>query len=325
MADIALKVAAIEALTSEIKKFELVAADGGSLPAFEAGAHIDLLTGLGVRRSYSLANDPADLSRYVTAILRETNGSGSVWMHDKVKVGDVLTASGPVNNFPLARAAGRHLLIAGGIGITPILAMGYALRGGDVPFHLDYCTKSVEQTAFLDEVREVFGDHVTFHHDGGDPAKGIDLKATLAEHREGTHLYLCGPVGLLKAAREAAAHWPRGTVHYELFTSARTEQERAEAEARLSQNEAFEIELAQSGLTLTVPADKTILEVLNENGIDVIKVCEEGYCGTCQVALLGGKADHRDEVLDEDEKAANTLIQVCISRAMPGEKLILDL
>lgn len=323
MPDLDLKVAAIDDLTPKIKRFEFVAADGGGLPTFTAGAHIDIFTGIGLTRSYSLAGDPADASRYVTAILREPMGGGSAWMHDGVKVGDVLKAAGPTNNFPLDEAAGRHLLIAGGIGITPFLAMGHALRRGEAPYKLEYCTRSPEETAFRNEVQEVFGDHLTFHYDGGDPSKGIDLEATLSERRDDTHLYLCGPVGLLRAAREASAHWPNGTVHYELFSSARSDQERAEVEAR--PNEAFEIELAQSGLTLTVPADKTILEVLNENGIEVIKVCEEGYCGTCQVSLLGGKADHRDEVLDDDEKAANTLIQVCCSRALPGEKLILDL
>jgi ferredoxin-NADP reductase len=323
MPDLDLKVAAIDKLTPQIKRFALVAADGGPLPAFTAGAHIDVFTGNGLTRSYSLAGDPADPSRYVTAVLREPKGGGSAWMHDMVKVGDVLKASGPTNNFPLDPTAGRHHLIAGGIGITPMLAMGHALGRGEAPFKLDYCTKSLEETAFLDEVKEIFGDAVSFHHDGGDPKKGIDLKATLAVRPDNTHLYLCGPAGLLRAAREASAHWPDKAVHYELFSSALSDHERAEVKARA--NQPFEIELAQSGLTLTVPADKTILQVLNENGIPVIKVCEEGYCGTCQVTLLGGKADHRDEVLADDEKASNTLIQVCISRAMPGEKLILDL
>jgi ferredoxin-NADP reductase len=323
MPDLDLKVAEIDDLTPQIKRFAFVAAEGGPLPAFTAGAHIDVFTGNGLTRSYSLAGDPADPSRYVTAVLREPKGGGSTWMHDEVKVGDLLKAFGPTNNFPLDTSAGRHHLIAGGIGITPMLAMGHVLARGEVPFKLDYCTRSVEETAFLDEVKQVFGNRVTLHHDGGDPKKGIDLKATLAERPDNTHLYLCGPAGLLRAAREAARHWPDKAVHYELFSSALSDHERAEMKARA--NEPFEIELAQSGLTLTVPADKTILEVLNENGIEVIKVCEEGYCGTCQVPLLGGKADHRDEVLDDDEKASNTLIQVCISRAMPGEKLILDL
>jgi len=318
-----LKVSAISDLTPDIKSFELVSVNGDDLMPFEAGAHIDIFTQAGLRRSYSLANDPAENNRYVLAILREAQGSGSVWMHDNISLGDVLKTTEPINDFPLDKNAKRHLLIAGGIGITPILAMGHALKRLNVPFHLHYCTKSPEQTAFLNEVKQVFGEHVTFHHDGGDPTQGIDLKATLAEHDEGTHLYVCGPGGLISATREAASHWPKDTVHFELFSSARTDEEKAEIAAL--EDEEFEIEIASSGEVMTVPADKSILEVLGENGIDIIKVCEEGYCGTCQVGMLGGVADHRDEVLDDDEKASNTLIQVCISRAKAGEKLILDL
>lgn len=327
MADLTLKVVAIDALTPEIKKFEFESANGSALPPFEAGAHIEIQTGASgpkSGRAYSLAGDPRERGRYITAVLREEGGTGgSKWMHDKVAVGDTITATQPVNNFPLNADAGQHILIAGGVGITPLVAMGHELARGDKPYHLHYCTKAPEQTAFMDEVKELFGDRVTFHHDGGDPAKGLNLKQALAQQPPGAHLYICGPGGLLNAAREATKHWVRSSVHFELFSSARSEEEKAEIGAR--GNEEFEIVLQQSGMTLTVPADKTILEVLAENGIDIIKVCEEGYCGTCQVALLGGKADHRDEVLDDDEKESNTLIQVCISRAMPGETLILDL
>lgn len=324
MADLNLKVADITELVPGIKQFVLTADGGGALPPFEAGSHIDIETDIGLLRSYSLSNNPTDRNRYVLAILREEQGGGgSKWMHDQVKTGDILKASAPSNNFPLDESAGQYTMIAGGIGITPILAMGHVLNAGTQPFHLHYCTKSAEQTAYRDEVKHVFGENVTFHHDGGNPADGINLEATLADRPDGGHLYICGPAGLLSAARKAASHWPNDTVHYELFASARTEEEQAELDSL--ENQPFEIELAQSGTTLTVPADQTILEVLAENGIDVIKVCEEGYCGTCQVGLLGGEADHRDEVLDDDEKAANTLIQVCISRAKPGQKLILDL
>ena len=326
-AELTLKVVSVENLTPRIKKYELEAADGAELPPFEAGAHIEIQTGVGgdrPGRAYSLAGDPRDRSRYVTAVLREDGGGGgSKWMHDNVAVGDTVKATMPLNNFPLNKEAKEHVLIAGGVGITPLMAMGHELARGDKPFHLHYCTKAPEDTAFIEEVKALFGDRVTFHHDGGDPSKGLNLKEALAQQPPGAHLYICGPGGLLNAARDATKHWVRSTVHFELFSSARSEEEKAEIGAR--GNEEFEIVLQQSGMTLTVPADKTILEVLAENGIDIIKVCEEGYCGTCQVGLLGGKADHRDEVLDDDEKESNTLIQVCISRAKPGETLILDL
>lgn len=326
MPELKLKVSAIKELTPSIKMFELVNAEGGELPAFQAGAHIDIQTGNGLLRSYSLANDPKERGRYVTAVLREPEGGGgSKWMHDEVKVGDVLTSSEPIQNFPLEERAPLSLLLAGGIGITPILAMGYRLRAQRLPCHLDYCTKTPEDTAFMDEVKAVFGEDLTFHHDGGDPSKGIDLKATFGTRPDGAHLYVCGPAGLIRAAQEATADWPEGTVHIELFTSARTEEEAAAMAAKAATDEAFEVELARSGETLTVPPDKTILDVLLDSGYGVPYACEEGWCGACVIDLLAGKADHRDEVLSDAEKESNTKIQVCVSRALPGEKLVLDL
>jgi vanillate O-demethylase ferredoxin subunit len=329
MTEIKVRVKSVAALTPDIRKFELVAeTDGAELPLFEAGAHIDVQTGAGVRRSYSLANDPDDTRCYVTAVLREPNGSGgSKWMHDAVKEDDVLTVTEPANQFPLEDEADFHLMIAGGIGITPLLAMGYALRRRDEDYHLYYCTKSAKATAFLDEVKAVFDDHVTFIHDGGDIAKGIKLDEVLADAAEGRHLYVCGPAGLINATRETAAKlgWADDAVHFELFSSAKTNEQRAEDAAARADDGSFEVELAQSGMTLTIPADKSILEVLNENGIPVMFTCEDGWCGNCQVPMLGGEADHRDEVLTEAEKAENSKIQVCISRAKPGQKLILDI
>jgi vanillate O-demethylase ferredoxin subunit len=328
MADIKVRVNKVSALTPDIKMFELVAAEGGELPLFEAGSHIDVQTGAGVRRSYSLANDPDETGRYITAILREANGGGgSKWMHDAVKEGDVLTVTEPANQFPLEDEAGFHLLIAGGIGITPLLAMGYALSRRDEDYRLYYCTKAAEATAFLDEVKAVFGDRVTFVHDGGDIARGIKLDEVLAGPAAGRHLYVCGPGGLINATRETASKlgWAEDHVHFELFSSAKSDAQReAEAAARADDG-SFEVELAQSGMTLTVPPDKSILDVLNEAGIPVMYTCEDGWCGNCQIVMLGGKADHRDEVLTAEERAENSKIQVCISRALPGEKLILDI
>ncbi|MDX1484234.1 MAG: PDR/VanB family oxidoreductase [Alphaproteobacteria bacterium] len=326
MSDLELKVTAIEELTPSIKMFEFVNAQGGDLPAFQAGAHIDVRTGAGVIRSYSLCNDPKERHRYVTAVLRETEGGGgSKWMHDELKVGDVVTTSPPLQNFPLDERAPLSILLAGGIGITPLLAMGHRLKAQRLPCHLHYCTKSPEETAFMEEVKALFGDDVTFHHDGGDPSKGIDLKATFAQRPEGAHLYICGPAGLIRAAQEASDHWPEEAVHIELFTSARTEEEAAEIAARSADDEGFEVELARSGQTLTIPPDKSILDVLIDNGFGVPYACEEGWCGACVIDLLGGKADHRDEVLSDAEKESNSKIQVCVSRAKPGEKLVLDL
>ncbi len=324
MAEIALRITKVVQLTPLIKMFEMVNAKGGDLPSFEPGAHLDLKLGNGLIRSYSLANDPKERHRYVTAILREAQGGGgSAWMHDTIKPGDEILSSEPLQNFPLDPAASRSLLLAGGIGITPLLSMGYRLKAEGRPVHLYYLTKSPEDTAFLDEVKAVFGEDVTFVHDGGDPSKGLDLKATFGTPEAGTHLYVCGPAGLLNAVRGVTSHWPEGSVHYELFSSARTDEQKAEMAAR--ENLPFEVELARSGMTLEIPSDRSILDVLLDNGIGVPYACEDGWCGACVIDMISGKADHRDEVMTDEEKAENKKIQVCISRALPGEKLVLDL
>jgi vanillate O-demethylase ferredoxin subunit len=296
------------------------------LPAFEAGSHIDIRTGNGLLRSYSLANDPTETNRYVTAILKEPEGGGgSKWMHEEVQVGDVIESSGPIQNFPLGETEPLSILLGGGIGITPLMAMVYRLKAERRSCHLHYCTKTPEDTAFMGEIETLLGDDVTFYHDGGDPTKGIKLGEVFGTRPEGAHLYVCGPAGLIRAAREATAHWPEGTVHYELFTSARTEEETAEIAAKAGADEEFEVELSRSGQSFTIPADKTILDVLIDGGFGVPYACEEGWCGACVIDLVSGKADHRDEVMSDSEKAANEKIQVCVSRALPGEKLVLDL
>ncbi len=320
MSQIKLKVTDIQELTANIKMFEFKSADSGHLPSWEAGSHIDFQIDEHMRRSYSLANRPGDTERYVTAILREENGGGgSKYMHDNVSVGDeLIIAEPPTNHFPLNEKANKHLLLGGGIGITPLLAMGYRLKDMDADFHLHYCTKSKEETAFYDEIVEVFGtDGVTFHHDGGNPANGIKLSDVLKAPGDGAHLYICGPTGLLNAAREAASHWPDGSVHFELFAPSANTQE--------WQNEAFEISLSRHKKVLTVPADKSILEVVREAGVDVESSCENGICNTCRTGLLGGTAEHRDEVLSDQEKADQSVIMICTSRAKKGETLILDL
>lgn len=315
--ELKLRITDITELTPAVKRFELRAADGGELPAFEAGAHIDIVTECG-RRSYSLANDSGERDRYVLGVLRETDGSGgSAWMHENVSAGDTLAVMPPLNNFPLDPDAVEHLLIAGGIGITPILAMGHALKAKGAKWTLHYCTKSPGETAFLDEVKDVFGDNVVFHHDGGDPAKGIKLDQVLGHHSDGTHLYICGPSGLLQAVRAASGHWPEGTVHFELFAPG--------DRPAPPPNEAFEIVLSRRKTTLEVPTDKSILEVVREYGLEVDSSCEDGICSTCRTRLLGGVAEHRDDVLSDKEKAENRAIMICISRAKAGEKLILDL
>jgi vanillate O-demethylase ferredoxin subunit len=205
-------------LAERINGYELVDPQESDLPPFEAGAHIAVRVGEGLVRDFSLWNDPAERGRYCIGVLREPDGRGSRLWHERVRVGDLLEASAPRNDFPLAADAARYLLIAGGIGITPIIAMVAVLHRRRADFHLHYCTRSPDETAFLDDLAILAAlGRVQFHHDGGDPAKGLDIAAALREYRPGTHLYYCGPAGMMAAAEAASRHWPPGTVHCEYF------------------------------------------------------------------------------------------------------------
>jgi vanillate O-demethylase ferredoxin subunit len=314
----ALRVARIAAVTPRIKAVELVAADGGALPAFSAGAHIDVALGNGETRSYSLLNDPTETQRYAIAVLRETDSrGGSTFVHDHLREGDVLDSSAPANNFALNEAGERHILIAGGIGITPLMAMSRRLTAQGAEFTLHYCARSRAEAAFIDELEAALGPRLVTHHDGGDISRGLDVMALLKERPPAAHVYVCGPPGLIRAVREATPHWPKGTVHYELFRG-------SEADiAPRSSDQAFDIVLKRAGKALRVLPDKSILQTLAEAGIKVKTLCKEGVCGTCRVGLVSGRADHRDEVLTDEERERN--IQVCVSRALPGETLVLDL
>jgi vanillate O-demethylase ferredoxin subunit len=213
-----LRIRSITYLAERINGYELVDPDGHDLPPFEAGAHISVQLSEGLVRDFSLWNDPAERTRFCIAVLREADGRGSRQLHEDVRVGDLVAGSMPRNNFPLAAGAERHLLIAGGIGITPIMAMIAELRRRRADFRVHYCTRSPDETAFLDDLAVLAAlGRVQFHHDGGDPAKGLDIAATLRECRPGTHLYYCGPAGMMAAAAAASAHWPAGTVHFEFF------------------------------------------------------------------------------------------------------------
>jgi len=315
-----LRVAEVREEASGIRSFTLVDPAGGSLPPFTAGAHLLVDLENGLQRHYSLCNDPVETHRYVIAVLREPNGrGGSSFMHDKVREGVELTVSEPRNNFALVDGAKSYLMIAGGIGITPILAMCRALNRRGADYRLHYCSRTVETTAFRAELGgEPFAPRVGFHHDGGDPAKGIDLRALLETAPPGTHLYCCGPNGLMKAVEQAAAHWPTGTVHFEFFSGT------GEPAQPHPGDQPFELVAAKSGKVMQVPANRTILSVLEENGIHVDSVCQEGICATCLTGVIEGVPDHRDLVLDAQEKAQNKLIAVCCSRSKTS-RLVLDL
>jgi ferredoxin-NADP reductase len=301
-----LRVRSITYLAEAINGYELVDPRGRDLPRFAAGAHIDLRFGDLVRQ-YSLCNDPAERRRYCIAVLREdASRGGSRRLHDTVRVGDLVEVSMPRNNFPLESAVERHLLIAGGIGIAPIMSMIAELQRRRADFQLHYCTRSAARTAFRDDLALIAADgRVHFHYDGGDPARGLDIRAVLRDPPQGTHLYYCGPAGLMAAAAEATKGWPAGTVHCEYFT--------APPAASVVEDKPFRVRLAKRGVEYEIPVGQTIVGVLRRHGIAVPTSCELGYCGACVTRYLAGEPDHRDQVLREYGRGRFVLI--CCARS----------
>ena len=303
-----------ERIADGIHMLEIRDAGGKPLPEFSAGAHIAVRVPSGVLRKYSLCNDPAERDRYLVAVKRETNGrGGSIDLIDHVKAGDELMVAPPVNDFELPQRAQDFLFIAGGIGITPIMAMIREAHRQGKRFRLFYLSRSPETTAFLDELAAPeFKDSVTVHYDEGDPARSLDLKPILAERKNREHLYCCGPRPLMEAVRQMTDHWSSAAVHFEAFS---------DAETHKSTDRPFKVRLARTGGVVEVPADKTILEVLRAHGLDVPSSCETGTCGTCRTKLLAGEADHRDLVLHDHERADT--IMICVSRAK-GDEITID-
>lgn len=315
MSDLSLKIEKISQQTSNVKAYVLTSSDGAALPEFTAGAHIDVMVdledGSTDKRSYSLASDPKDTSAYTLGILREVAGKGgSAFMHDKLVEGAVIEASNPKNHFPLDDEAEDNLLIAGGIGVTPILAMARSLSASGAKFNMHYAARAPEEMAFKADVEAVCGENGHLYFDGGDPAKGINLKELLSNRQGGLHLFVCGPAGLIEAVRTMATEqgWPENTVHYEVFKPAELDGEDTE----------LEVVLTETGETITVPADQTILDVMLDKGMDIDYDCKMGICGLCAVKVVGGEPDHRDFVLTEDEREDEKLFCPCISRAKGG-------
>ena len=299
-----------------VRSFELVHPEGQALPPVEAGAHIYVYMPNGLTRQYSLLNAPGSTDRYVVAVLKEIEGrGGSHHMHENVGDASKITISGPYNNFPLLDAE-RYLLIAGGIGVTPILSMAQQLAADGKDFELHYCARSPEDAAFVDWLKaQSFAERVHFHFDGGDPSKGLDVKALLDSQPVETHLYCCGPAGLMDAVKQGASGWAPERVHFESFSGVDAIGEGAAG---------FEVEIASTGKVLQVPDDKTVIAVLRDAGFDIESVCEEGICGTCIVGVLEGEPEHRDDILTDEEKESNELMTVCCSRAK-SKRLKLDL
>lgn len=308
--------------TDRIRRFVLVAAPGGpALVGFDAGAHIAVKLGNGITRQYSLSNaGSASPSHYEIAVLREDAGrGGSLWIHQNWREGDEVEVSDIANHFPLSERGRHSILIAGGIGVTPMISMAWALHEQGRGFDFHYCARSETDVAFSKQLADApFAEKIHVILDGGDPSKGLDLTALLAEVPEETHLYFCGPGGFMTAIRSAAAHWPVGTVHYEFFGGD------PEAELMREDDESFDVKIASTGQTFSIPADRSILRVLVEKGISVENLCEEGYCGSCLTGVLSGIPDHRDTVQSEEDKLRNDMMTLCCSRARQWP-LVLDL
>lgn len=285
---------------------------GGELPAWTPGAHVDLILADGLVRQYSLCGDPADRTTWRIAVLREPEGrGGSAYVHDELHPGTTILARGPRNHFPLLPAPG-YLFIAGGIGITPVIPMIAAVDGA--PWKLVYGGRTAASMAFARELHAAHGDRVELRPQ--DEHGLLDLDGLLAQEPPDTLVYCCGPAPLLEAVERRCADRPPGTLHVERFTP------KDAGEPALA--ESFEVELAVSGRTLTVPPGRSILEVVEEAGVQVLSSCHEGTCGTCETAVLAGEVDHRDSLLTADERAANDTMFICVSRAA-CPKLVLDL
>jgi vanillate O-demethylase ferredoxin subunit len=302
----------------DICTFELASLDGSPLPAFSAGSHIDVHLGQGLVRQYSLCNDADPAQRYVIAVLKDTKSrGGSLAMHALTE-GQTLKISRPRNHFAMARDARRSLLIAGGIGITPLLCMAQRLAATGADFEMHYCSRSLARAAFVAQIKaSTYADKVAMHWDDSDAAQQLDVSVLLQQPVVGTHVYVCGPQGfmdsVLKQAR--AQGWPVSQLHYEFFNG---------DVAVTADDAAFEVQLASSGRVIAVAKNQSITQALTAAGVDVATACEQGVCGTCLTRVLAGVPDHRDKYLTPEEQAANDQLTPCCSRSH-SPLLVLDL
>jgi ferredoxin-NADP reductase len=285
---------------------------GAQLPPWQAGAHIDLHLGERFVRQYSLCGDPAERDTWRVSVLHEPGGrGGSAYLHERVSAGSTVRVRGPRNHFVLAPAA-RYEFIAGGIGITPILPMVAAAQAAGARWQLTYGGRTRSTMAFADQLAADYPDHVTISPQ--DETGLLDLDALLSTPQPDILVYCCGPEPLLAAVEARCAGWPPGALHVERF---------APKEIDAVPSGSFEVELATTGRTFTVPADRSILETLEAAGVAVLSSCREGTCGTCETTVLAGVPEHRDSLLTEQEKDAGDTMMICVSRAS-SPRLVLE-
>jgi len=307
-------IASRKTLTPQICEIEFRRPDGADLPPFECGAHIVVETPNGMARSYSLVNDETENDRYVIAVKRENGGrGGSLSMHTETAPGDILRISAPINSFGFVQAP-KYLLIAGGIGITPIISVfRKLLRIGHPDFRLIYSTRSAETSPYLKELTAPKArDFTTIHHTSLRDGTRFDLWPTLKAPDE-RHIYYCGPTSLMNAIYAQTIHWPRSAIHSEDF---------AGVSATGADSRPFKVKKLATGEVFDIPADRSIVDVFRDAGLKPKSSCESGTCGTCRVRLIAGVPDHRDLVLGENER--QSFFMPCVSRAF-SEELTLDI
>ena len=307
-------------VAKDVRAFTLEPRPGAVFPRFEAGAHVALHLPSGAIRHYSLCGDPAESGSYRIAVKREAEGrGGSREAHEALSVGDAVVIGAPKNNFMLYEKGARFTLIAGGIGATPLLAMAHRLARLGKPFELHLCARDAESLPFGAELSALpFADAIHKHLDREDGRSALDPDLVIGPYAEGARLYLCGPAGFMGWLRREATRlgWPENAVLSESF---------AAPMQGTGGNLPFEVTLAKSGQTFTVPGDRAIIDMLPDLGVNVKTSCMQGVCGTCVTRVIEGEVEHRDSTLTEAERASNQLMCVCISRAKKGGKLVLDL
>ncbi|MBL1098387.1 oxidoreductase [Streptomyces sp. 205] len=297
-----------------VLSLEFGLASGEPLPAWAPGAHIDVVLPNGLVRQYSLCGPVDDRTTWRIGVLREPRSrGGSEWIHDHAHEGAELRIRGPRNNFPL-HSVPRYVFIAGGIGISPLLPMIAEADAEGADWALYYSGRSRGSMAFLDELK-AYGDRVTVQP--SDEPGTLDLAAILGEPTPSTLVYCCGSVGLIEAVESGCAAWPSGSLHVERFAD-------AVPAAATGADQPIEVECRRSGITLTVPADVSILKAVEDAGLWVLSSCQEGICGSCETEVLEGEVDNRDSLLTAEERAANDTMMICVSR-VKGSRLVLDL
>jgi tetrachlorobenzoquinone reductase len=310
---IEVRLIAIRFAANDTHLYELQRPDGGKLPGVTPGSHIDIHLPNGVMRQYSLIEAEDGPRSYVIGIKRDANSrGGSTYIHDKLRVGELLKISAPRNNFPLDETAPHTVLVAGGIGITPIWCMVQRLVALGRPWQLFYSCRTRSDAAFLAALEGMAP--AQFNFDDENQGRYLDLAAIVAQAPPGAHLYCCGPTPMLAAFEEATKNLPPEQVHVEYFT----------AKHEVAVEGGFIVELVKSGLELVIPPGKTILDAVRDAGVDVGYSCEQGICGACETRVISGVPDHRDSILSDSERAANKTLMICCA-GCKSDRLVLDL